>query len=117
MAVVEHIRAQCPSLEFVGLMTIGSPGHDPSQGPNPDFQVQGPVGGLVPGGCAAAGSAGAVQGSLGTTCGSGTRSGMSGLLKPRSPALRRKHVLSSPPCSSQRQSMLKDKPPHSLQRV
>ncbi|XP_040826182.1 pyridoxal phosphate homeostasis protein isoform X2 [Ochotona curzoniae] len=39
VAVVEHIRAQCPSLEFVGLMTIGSPGHDPSQGPNPDFQV------------------------------------------------------------------------------
>ncbi|XP_069341363.1 pyridoxal phosphate homeostasis protein isoform X3 [Eulemur rufifrons] len=38
-AVVEHINAKCPSLEFVGLMTIGSFGHDLSQGPNPDFQV------------------------------------------------------------------------------
>ncbi|XP_075412816.1 pyridoxal phosphate homeostasis protein isoform X1 [Tenrec ecaudatus] len=39
IAVVEHINAKCPSLEFVGLMTIGSFGHDLSQGPNPDFQV------------------------------------------------------------------------------
>lgn len=39
VAVVEHINAKCPSLEFVGLMTIGSFGHDLSQGPNPDFQV------------------------------------------------------------------------------
>ncbi|XP_070220256.1 pyridoxal phosphate homeostasis protein [Bos mutus] len=38
-ALVEHINARCPSLEFVGLMTIGSFGHDLSQGPNPDFQV------------------------------------------------------------------------------
>lgn len=38
-ALVEHINAKCPSLEFVGLMTIGSFGHDLSQGPNPDFQV------------------------------------------------------------------------------
>ncbi|XP_021026571.1 pyridoxal phosphate homeostasis protein [Mus caroli] len=38
IAVVEHIKASCPSLEFVGLMTIGSFGHDLSQGPNPDFQ-------------------------------------------------------------------------------
>lgn len=41
VAVVEHIKAKCPSLEFVGLMTIGSFGHDLSQGPNPDFQVLG----------------------------------------------------------------------------
>lgn len=41
VAVVEHINAKCPSLEFVGLMTIGSFGHDLSQGPNPDFQVLG----------------------------------------------------------------------------
>ncbi|XP_064333536.1 pyridoxal phosphate homeostasis protein isoform X2 [Camelus dromedarius] len=39
VAMVEHINAKCPSLEFVGLMTIGSFGHDLSQGPNPDFQV------------------------------------------------------------------------------
>ncbi|KAB0390942.1 hypothetical protein E2I00_011098 [Balaenoptera physalus] len=39
VAMVEHINAKCPSLEFVGLMTIGSLGHDLSQGPNPDFQV------------------------------------------------------------------------------
>ncbi|XP_004469434.3 pyridoxal phosphate homeostasis protein [Dasypus novemcinctus] len=39
VAVVQHINAQCPSLEFVGLMTIGSFGHDLSQGPNPDFQM------------------------------------------------------------------------------
>nr|XP_017455631.1 pyridoxal phosphate homeostasis protein isoform X1 [Rattus norvegicus] len=40
VAVVEHIKASCPNLEFVGLMTIGSFGHDLSQGPNPDFQRQ-----------------------------------------------------------------------------
>ncbi|XP_042790835.1 pyridoxal phosphate homeostasis protein isoform X2 [Neofelis nebulosa] len=39
VAMVEHINAKCPSLEFVGLMTIGSFGHDLSQGPNPDFQA------------------------------------------------------------------------------
>lgn len=39
IAVVEHINTKCSSLEFVGLMTIGSFGHDLSQGPNPDFQV------------------------------------------------------------------------------
>uniref|UniRef100_A0A2K6C651 Pyridoxal phosphate homeostasis protein n=1 Tax=Macaca nemestrina TaxID=9545 RepID=A0A2K6C651_MACNE len=39
IAIVEHINAKCPSLEFVGLMTIGSFGHDLSQGPNPDFQL------------------------------------------------------------------------------
>ncbi|XP_068827221.1 pyridoxal phosphate homeostasis protein isoform X4 [Capricornis sumatraensis] len=38
-ALVEHINTKCPRLEFVGLMTIGSFGHDLSQGPNPDFQV------------------------------------------------------------------------------
>ncbi|XP_004637319.2 pyridoxal phosphate homeostasis protein [Octodon degus] len=39
LALVEHLNAKCPSLEFVGLMTIGSFGHDLSQGPNPDFQM------------------------------------------------------------------------------
>ncbi|NXY38433.1 PLPHP protein, partial [Pomatorhinus ruficollis] len=38
-AAVEHVINKCPSLEFVGLMTIGSVGHDLSKGPNPDFQV------------------------------------------------------------------------------
>ncbi|NWH75841.1 PLPHP protein, partial [Piaya cayana] len=38
-AAVEHIINKCPSLEFVGLMTIGSVGHDLSKGPNPDFQM------------------------------------------------------------------------------
>ncbi|NWZ71407.1 PLPHP protein, partial [Acrocephalus arundinaceus] len=38
-AAVEHVIKKCPSLEFVGLMTIGSIGHDLSKGPNPDFQV------------------------------------------------------------------------------
>ncbi|XP_067879466.1 pyridoxal phosphate homeostasis protein [Heterodontus francisci] len=37
--MVRHILTNCPSLEFVGLMTIGRYGYDPSQGPNPDFQV------------------------------------------------------------------------------
>ncbi|TFK08178.1 nitrogen permease regulator 3-like protein [Platysternon megacephalum] len=39
VGTVEHIIKECPSLEFVGLMTIGSFGHDVSKGPNPDFQV------------------------------------------------------------------------------
>ncbi|XP_005398471.1 PREDICTED: proline synthase co-transcribed bacterial homolog protein isoform X2 [Chinchilla lanigera] len=39
LTLVEHLNAKCPSLEFVGLMTIGSFGHDLSQGPNPDFQM------------------------------------------------------------------------------
>uniref|UniRef100_A0A8C3TMB7 Pyridoxal phosphate homeostasis protein n=1 Tax=Chelydra serpentina TaxID=8475 RepID=A0A8C3TMB7_CHESE len=39
VATVEHIIKECPSLEFVGLMTIGTFGHDLSKGPNPDFQV------------------------------------------------------------------------------
>ncbi|NXG41423.1 PLPHP protein, partial [Psilopogon haemacephalus] len=38
-AAVEHVLTKCPSLEFVGLMTIGSIGHDLSKGPNPDFQM------------------------------------------------------------------------------
>uniref|UniRef100_A0A8C6JK54 Pyridoxal phosphate homeostasis protein n=1 Tax=Melopsittacus undulatus TaxID=13146 RepID=A0A8C6JK54_MELUD len=38
-AAVEHIINKCPNLEFVGLMTIGSVGHDLSKGPNPDFQM------------------------------------------------------------------------------
>lgn len=41
-AAVEHVINKCPSLEFVGLMTIGSVGHDLSKGPNPDFQVRFP---------------------------------------------------------------------------
>ncbi|XP_067857089.1 pyridoxal phosphate homeostasis protein [Heptranchias perlo] len=36
---VRHVLTSCPSLEFVGLMTIGRYGYDLSQGPNPDFQV------------------------------------------------------------------------------
>ncbi|XP_019370029.1 PREDICTED: proline synthase co-transcribed bacterial homolog protein [Gavialis gangeticus] len=36
---VEHVIKKCPGLEFVGLMTIGSIGHDLNKGPNPDFQV------------------------------------------------------------------------------
>ncbi|XP_077161522.1 pyridoxal phosphate homeostasis protein [Paroedura picta] len=39
VTTVAHIVQKCPSLEFVGLMTIGSLGHDLSQGPNPDFQL------------------------------------------------------------------------------
>ncbi|NXA55554.1 PLPHP protein, partial [Nothocercus julius] len=39
VAAVEHVINKCPSLEFVGLMTIGSIGHDLSKGPNPDFQM------------------------------------------------------------------------------
>ncbi|KAL1774494.1 proline synthase co-transcribed bacterial-like protein, partial [Sigmodon hispidus] len=39
IAVMEHIKASYPSLEFIGLKTIGSFGHDLSQGPNPDFQM------------------------------------------------------------------------------
>lgn len=38
--LVKHIKKNCPGLEFVGLMTIGSFGYDLSQGPNPDFQVR-----------------------------------------------------------------------------
>ncbi|KAK7824411.1 hypothetical protein U0070_025207 [Myodes glareolus] len=37
--MVEHIKASCPSLEFVGLMTTASFGHDLGQEPNPDFQT------------------------------------------------------------------------------
>ncbi|KAE8618666.1 hypothetical protein XENTR_v10009444 [Xenopus tropicalis] len=37
--LVKHIREKCSSLEFVGLMTIGSFGYDITQGPNPDFQM------------------------------------------------------------------------------
>ncbi|CAK7291008.1 Pyridoxal phosphate homeostasis protein [Vulpes lagopus] len=39
VAIVEHMNAKCPSLEFVDLMTIRSFGYDLSQGPNADFQV------------------------------------------------------------------------------
>lgn len=39
VTTVAHILQKCLSLEFVGLMTIGSFGHDLSKGPNPDFQV------------------------------------------------------------------------------
>uniref|UniRef100_T1IIU1 Pyridoxal phosphate homeostasis protein n=1 Tax=Strigamia maritima TaxID=126957 RepID=T1IIU1_STRMM len=36
--LVQHINDNCPKLNFVGLMTIGSFDHDISNGPNPDFQ-------------------------------------------------------------------------------
>lgn len=36
--LVSHILGDCPSLDFAGLMTIGSLYHDLSLGPNPDFQ-------------------------------------------------------------------------------
>lgn len=36
-ALVTHVIHACPSLEFVGLMTIGKYGYDMAQGPNPDF--------------------------------------------------------------------------------
>lgn len=38
-SLVEHIIEKCPSLDFSGVMTIGSFTHDYSSGPNPDFQV------------------------------------------------------------------------------
>ncbi|KAG8446439.1 hypothetical protein GDO86_014046 [Hymenochirus boettgeri] len=38
IGLVKHITEKCPSLEFVGLMTIGSFGYDITEGPNPDFQ-------------------------------------------------------------------------------
>lgn len=37
--LVRHILHDCQSLQFEGLMTIGSFSHDYSLGPNPDFQV------------------------------------------------------------------------------
>ncbi|KAH0499836.1 Proline synthase co-transcribed bacterial-like protein [Microtus ochrogaster] len=37
--MVEHTKTSFPSLEFVGLMTTASFGHDLSQGPNPDLQT------------------------------------------------------------------------------
>ncbi|XP_008117867.1 pyridoxal phosphate homeostasis protein isoform X2 [Anolis carolinensis] len=40
VTTVAHILQKCPGLEFVGLMTIGSFGHDLSMGPNPDFQIE-----------------------------------------------------------------------------
>lgn len=36
--LVQYIIEKCPNLEFSGLMTIGSIGHDVTKGPNPDFQ-------------------------------------------------------------------------------
>lgn len=35
--LVKNILENCPNLEFIGLMTIGSFDHDLSKGPNPDF--------------------------------------------------------------------------------
>uniref|UniRef100_A0A8C4WUS5 Pyridoxal phosphate homeostasis protein n=1 Tax=Eptatretus burgeri TaxID=7764 RepID=A0A8C4WUS5_EPTBU len=37
VAIIQHVMERCPSLNFVGLMTIGAE-HDPSKGLNPDFQ-------------------------------------------------------------------------------
>ncbi|XP_075457519.1 pyridoxal phosphate homeostasis protein [Ascaphus truei] len=39
VGLVKHIMENCPSLQFVGLMTIGSFGYDVTEGINPDFQV------------------------------------------------------------------------------
>ncbi|XP_014485218.1 PREDICTED: proline synthase co-transcribed bacterial homolog protein isoform X2 [Dinoponera quadriceps] len=36
-ALVKYIVNTCPSLKFIGLMTIGIFGHDIANGPNPDF--------------------------------------------------------------------------------
>ncbi|XP_071090328.1 pyridoxal phosphate homeostasis protein-like isoform X1 [Haliotis cracherodii] len=36
--LVQYIREKCPSLDLVGLMTIGAYDYDLSKGPNPDFQ-------------------------------------------------------------------------------
>ena len=38
LSLVDHIRTNCPNLQFKGLMTIGSYGHDYSTGENPDFE-------------------------------------------------------------------------------
>ncbi|XP_042912320.1 pyridoxal phosphate homeostasis protein [Parasteatoda tepidariorum] len=35
---ITHILDKCPHLSCLGLMTIGSAGHDLSLGPNPDFE-------------------------------------------------------------------------------
>ncbi|XP_073970759.1 pyridoxal phosphate homeostasis protein isoform X2 [Rhodnius prolixus] len=35
--LVEFVIKSCPSLKFIGLMTIGKYGYDVSKGPNPDF--------------------------------------------------------------------------------
>ncbi|MEE6479092.1 hypothetical protein FKM82_012123 [Ascaphus truei] len=40
VGLVKHIMENCPSLQFVGLMTIGSFGYDVTEGINPDFQVR-----------------------------------------------------------------------------
>ncbi|CAG5118012.1 unnamed protein product [Candidula unifasciata] len=37
--LVKYIKEECPRISLVGLMTIGSFDHDPSTGPNPDFQA------------------------------------------------------------------------------
>eukprot|EP00057_Strongylocentrotus_purpuratus_P005133 XP_003730293.1 PREDICTED: LOW QUALITY PROTEIN: proline synthase co-transcribed bacterial homolog protein [Strongylocentrotus purpuratus] len=37
-SLVRHLFDNCPSLDFAGLMTIGSFDHDLESGPNPDFQ-------------------------------------------------------------------------------
>lgn len=36
-ALVKYVLNQCPSLRFIGLMTIGKYGYDISLGPNPDY--------------------------------------------------------------------------------
>lgn len=38
ISVVRHVIERCPSLQFLGLMTIGKMGHDYSTAPNPDFE-------------------------------------------------------------------------------
>ncbi|KAJ1556621.1 hypothetical protein HK405_002330, partial [Cladochytrium tenue] len=39
LETVRHVQSSCPNLVVKGLMTIGSPDHDPETGPNPDFLV------------------------------------------------------------------------------
>ncbi|XP_057340846.1 pyridoxal phosphate homeostasis protein isoform X1 [Microplitis mediator] len=36
-SLVKHVIENCKNLKFLGIMTIGAYGYDPSNGPNPDF--------------------------------------------------------------------------------
>ena len=38
-SMASFIKTECPHLEFVGVMTIGSFDHDLKNGPNKDFLV------------------------------------------------------------------------------
>ncbi|BFY98498.1 hypothetical protein BsWGS_01537 [Bradybaena similaris] len=39
LQLVKYINEECPRISLVGLMTIGSFDHNPSTGPNPDFEA------------------------------------------------------------------------------